>query len=91
MEAVFHFLAALVAATLDIVSIAMIIRMIFSLFVTGEDNRFLMFLTCITEPFVTPIRFFLVKFNLLQNSPIDWSFTISYFIIVMIQTALPAM
>lgn len=87
--AVLHFFAALVAATLDVVSIAMMIRMIFSLFFAGEDNRFMMFLACVTEPFIAPIRFLLAKFNILQNSPIDWSFTISYFVIIIIRSALP--
>ena len=89
MEAILHFTAALVAATLDIVSIAMIIRMIFSLFFAGSENRFSIFLACITEPFVTPVRFLLAKFNLFQNSPIDWSFTISYFVIVLLRAVLP--
>ena len=91
VEAIFHFIAVFIAATLDFVSLAMIIRMIFSLFMPGEDNRFSIFLACITEPFITPVRFLMVKFNILQNSPIDWSFTVSYLIIVLLRYALPVL
>ncbi|MBE6644773.1 MAG: hypothetical protein E7612_05265 [Ruminococcaceae bacterium] len=89
MEAIFHFTAVFVAAMLDFVSLAMIIRMFFSLFFAGEENRFSLFLACVTEPFITPVRFLMAKFNILQGSPIDWSFTITYLIIVLLRTVLP--
>lgn len=90
METLFYFLASFIAAILDIVSLAMIARMIFSFFDAMGESKFSIFLTCVTEPFIVPVRFLLVKFNLLQNSPIDWSFTISYLIIVLFRTFLPA-
>ena len=90
MESLFHFIASLIVAVLDIVSIAMMLRMIISLFTMGEEEgKFSFFLACITEPFVIPVRFLLAKFNILQDSPIDWSFTLSYMIIVMLGFFLP--
>ena len=89
MEALFYFFAQLVAATLDVVSIAMFLRMIFSLFLGQEESRFSMLLACITEPFILPVRYFMVKFNILQDSPIDWSFTVSYLIIALLRLFLP--
>lgn len=72
------------------VSIAMFLRMILSFFVDAEENRFALFLACITEPFIIPVRFLLMKFNILQNTPFDWSFTISYIILMLVQAMLPA-
>ena len=89
METLFYLLASFVAAVLDIVSLAMIARMIFSLFDAMGESRISMFLTCVTEPFIMPVRFLLVKFNILQNSPIDWSFTIAYFVMVLLRMFLP--
>ncbi len=90
MEAFFYFLASFVAIVLDIVSFAMLVRMLCSFFMQGEDNRLTVFLACITEPFIIPIRFLLSKVSAFQNSPIDWSFTISYFVIILLRFMLPA-
>ena len=84
------FFARLINATLSIVSLAMLIRMLLPLFTDAEGSKFYIFLAAITEPFIAPVRFILVKFNLLQNTPIDWSFTIAYLLIAMIQMLLPA-
>ena len=91
METVFYFLASFIAALLDIISFAMMARVILSLLFMGqEDGKFMIFLVCITEPFILPVRFLLAKFNLLQDSPIDWSFSIAYVLLVIIRMALPA-
>ncbi len=90
LEQLLHFFASLVAVLLDVVSLAMIVRMIYSLIADAENSRFAIFLTCITEPFIVPVRFLLAKFNVLQNSPIDWSFTISYLVIMLLRMMLPA-
>ena len=91
VEFLFYILASFVAAVLDMVSLAMIARMIFSLFDAMGESKISMFLACVTEPFVLPVRFLLVKFNILQNSPIDWSFTISYLVIVLLRMFLPVL
>jgi uncharacterized protein YggT (Ycf19 family) len=49
-----------------------------------------MFLVCVTEPFIMPVRFIMAKFNILQNSPIDWSFTFAYLLIIFLRFILPA-
>ena len=69
--------ARLVAITLDVVSFAMLLRVILSLIGNMEGTKLHTFLLCITEPFIMPVRFLLAKFNLLQNSMIDWSFTVT--------------
>ncbi len=48
-----------------------------------------LFLACITEPFIMPVRFFMVKFNILQDSPIDFSFTFAYLALTFVRFMLP--
>ena len=86
---ILYFFAKLVAITLDVISIAMIARMLLPLFTSPEDSRIYMFLVFITEPFVIPVRFFLSKISAIQNSPFDWSFTAAYMIIVFLRLVLP--
>lgn len=88
MQYVLFLAAKLIALTLSVVSFSMLVRMILSFFADPEGKIYTFFFV-ITEPFIIPVRFILTKFNLLQNSPIDWSFTISYFIISLVQMLLP--
>ncbi len=74
---------------LDVVSLAMFLRVILSLFSSGEDSRFYTFLAFITEPFIIPVRLLMQRFNILQDSPIDWSFTFAYILLALVQTMLP--
>ena len=89
MEAVFQFFAIFISVLLDAVSLAMLARMIMSLIFHDESGKFSMFLICVTEPFIIPVRFILAKMNVLQNSPIDWSFTIAYLVLMLVRLFLP--
>ncbi len=89
METVFIITAKIIAVIIDVVSFAMIARMLLPLFGDAEDSKIGMFVALITEPFIIPIRFLLFKFNLLQDSPIDWSFTISYMVLIFVRMFLP--
>lgn len=80
-----EFFASFITITLDVVSIAMLIRMLLPLFMNAEDSKFYLFLAYITEPFIVPVRFLLYKFNILQDSPFDWSFTLSCLIIALLR------
>ncbi len=82
-------LAGIVSVILDAVSFCMILRMILSIFMQEESGKFGAFLALITEPFIIPVRFILAKLNILQDTPIDWSFTISYLVIIIIRFMLP--
>ncbi len=81
--------ARIIGITLDAVTFAMFIRMLMPLFTETEGSRVYAFVTLISEPFIVPVRFLMVKFNWLQDSPIDWSFTLSYMIIVFVRMLLP--
>ncbi len=89
MELILYIFAKVLLILLDVVSLAMLLRMLLPLFLNVEDNRFYTFLAYITEPFIIPVRFIMVKFNLLQDSPIDWSFTFAYILLTMVQFMLP--
>ncbi len=89
METILIICARLIGITLDAVTFAMMIRMLLPLFTDAEGSRVYTFVTLISEPFIIPIRFLLFKMNWLQDSPIDWSFTISYMLIVLIRMFMP--
>jgi len=88
VEFILYLAAKLIALTLSAVSFCMLARMILSFFADPEGRAYTFFFV-ITEPFIVPVRFLLAKFNLLQDSPIDWSFTLTYLILSMVQMFLP--
>ncbi len=90
MEAALLFFAKFVQVALEAVSLSMVIRMLLPIFFDVENNRFFGLLTVFTEIFVAPVRALLVRFNIGQNSPVDWGFFATYLIIWIIQLFLPA-
>ena len=78
------------AISLEVVSVTMLLRMILSFFVDPMENR-LYLLTCyITEPFIAPVRAIMFYLNIGQDSPIDWAFSITYMLIWLLGSILPA-
>ncbi len=74
---------------IEVLTFAMLIRAIMSWF-TDESSKFARFLYVLTEPAIMPIRKLLIKMNWLQDSPIDFSFTITYFALMLIEILLTA-
>ena len=72
---------------IEIISFAMFIRAILSWFTDG-GGQFTQFLYVITEPAIMPIRKLLVKMNWLQDSPIDFSFTLTFLVLMVIELLL---
>ena len=78
------------AISLEVVSVTMLLRMILSFFVDPMENR-LYLLTCyITEPFIAPVRAIMFYLNIGQDSPVDWAFSITYMLIWLLSSLLPA-
>lgn len=73
---------------LSAVQLAMLVRAVLSWFVMDE-NKIVNFLYAVTEPFIVPVRLLFEKLNWFQNSPIDFSFMITYLIISIIIIILP--
>ena len=74
---------------IEILTLAMLIRAILS-WITDGSSKLSRFLYVLTEPAIMPIRKLLVKMNWLQDSPIDFSFTITCFVLLIIETVLSA-
>ena len=75
---------------LDVASFAMIIRMLLPLFTDPLESRLYVLSCFVTEPFIIPVRSAMEKLNIAQDSPIDWSFSITYIIIWLLGSLLPA-
>ena len=72
---------------IEVLTFAMLIRAILS-WLTDGSSKIARFLYVLTEPAIMPVRKLLVKMNWLQNSPIDFSFTITYFVLMIVEMIL---
>ncbi len=75
---------------IEMITIAMSVRAVLSWFYDG-DGPFVRFLYTITEPAILPIRKLLVKMNWLQNSPLDYSYLLTYVALFIIQILLASL
>ena len=87
MNGVSHIIGSVCIALINIITFAMFIRAIMSLFVE-PDNVILGFLYGITEPIILPIRALLKNFNLTAGLPIDLSFLITYILLTVLKSTL---
>ena len=87
--AVLYVVAKLIQITISCVIYAMMGRALLPIFIDPEESRIYMFLTLITEPFIIPVRFLMVKFNIGQNTPIDLSFLFTYILLIALEMFLP--
>lgn len=90
MQEFFYIIAKTVSLTLDIVSFGMIARMLLPFFVDPEESRVYAISCYLTEPFIAPVRAIMVRLNIGQDSPVDWAFSVTYLIIFLLGTFLPA-
>lgn len=90
MQEILYIIAKTISLALDVVSIAMIVRMVLSLFSPDPVENRLYIVSCyITEPFIAPVRAVMVHFNILQDTPIDWAFFITSILLGIIGSILP--
>lgn len=85
-----YIIAKTVSVILSVVSFAMLARMLLPWFVDPMESNIYELVCLVTEPFVAPVRAVMFMFNIGQDSPIDWSFTIAYILIWLLQNLLPA-
>lgn len=90
MELILFLLAKCVRVFLDIISLAMMLRVILPLFADVDNSPFFMFTVAITEPIVMPVRFILDKLGIGLNTPIDIGFMATYLMLFVIDLLLPA-
>ena len=72
---------------IEVLSLAMLIRVLLSWFTDGS-GKFSQFLYVLTEPAVMPMRLLLAKLNWFQDSPIDFSFTFTFLALFIVETLL---
>ena len=90
VEALFFIIAKTVSLTLGIVYYAMLLRMLLPFFTDPEESRIYAITCCVSEPFLAPVRFLMVKLNIGQDSPVDWSFFVTSIVLLILQSILPA-
>ncbi len=89
MEIFLYILAKTVSVFLGLVTLSMLVRVILPFFTDAESNSIYVLACVISEPFITPVRAVLAVFNIGQDSPIDWAFFLSYFILSFMRSAFP--
>ena len=67
----------------------MLVRMIMSFFPSLEGGKVGAFVIVVTEPFIIPVRAWLYRLNIGQDSPIDWAFSLTYILIYIVRLFLP--
>jgi uncharacterized protein YggT (Ycf19 family) len=83
LDIALYILKNLTVIALTVVNLAFLGRAVLS-WLMEDESKIENFLIFITEPFVLPIRALMVKFNILQDSPVDFSTFFTSMIIVMI-------
>ena len=89
MIEVLFIIAKTISLLLEAVSLAMLLRMILPFFLEPEESRHYTLMFCVSEPFIAPVRMIMIKLNIGQNSPIDWSFFVTYILLSVLQMLLP--
>ncbi len=87
---VLYVIARCVQVFLGFVSLAMFLRAILSWFIADDENRFLVFLVMVTEPFILPFRLLCSKISALDEMMFDIPFLMAFFAISLLETLLPA-
>ncbi len=90
MQAVLYIIARTAQLLLGFVELAMLARMILSWFVRNEENRFMLFLYAVTEPFVLPFRVLCRMFGMPDDFPLDIPFSFAFLAIMILNGILPA-
>ena len=82
---VIYVVARIVSLLLWVLEVAMLIRAITSWIPALDGKAWVDFVYMITDPLVTPVRALFEHFSFFRNSPIDFSFVISFLVLGMIQ------
>ena len=87
-ETILYVLKTTLAVLLDVLSLAMLCRAIFSWFDQTEESRFSGFLYMLTEPVILPIRKLCQKMRWFEGTPLDFPFLIAVLLITLIRSFL---
>lgn len=84
-----YVLVSAVSIFLGLEQLLMLARAVFSWFQPDDDNKIYTFLYYVTEPLIVPVRAVLERFEFFGNTPFDFSFTIAWLLLSVIQALLP--
>lgn len=90
METTLFIIAKTIALLLDVVYFAMVARVFLPFLVNPEESKLYAVASALSEPFIIPFRFLLMKLNIGQDSPIDWSFFVAAIGMALLKAFLPA-
>lgn len=86
MDNWYYILIQFVSIFLDVISIAMLVRVILSWFQMGEGQSSVgQFLYVVTEPFVMPLRALCERLGWFRNIPVDMPFLITMILLSFIR------
>ena len=88
METVFYIIASAVRILLDVISVAMLLRVILQFFVDPE-NKFYALCYYISEIVIYPFRLLFAHFKIAENSPLDIPFFIGWIFLSALNIFLP--
>ena len=83
MDIALYVLQTFTGLVLSVVYFSLLIRSLLS-WLREEESKIEKFMIFITEPFVMPVRALMVKFNILQDSPVDFSIFFTSIILMLL-------
>ena len=83
MDIALYVLQTFTGLVLSVVYFSLLIRSLLS-WLMEEESKIEKFMIFITEPFVMPVRALMVKFNILQDSPVDFSIFFTSIILMLL-------
>ena len=87
MSYAIYILVQFLTYAIDVITWAMCIRAVISWFYDG-DGWFVRMLFFITEPIIMPMRLLLARMNWLQQTPLDFSYILTYVALFLIKVML---
>ena len=86
MDIALYLLQETAVVFLDVLQIAFLVRMVFSLFDPTGESKLGSLLFVITEPFVMPLRLLFEKLHWFEDSPLDFAFFFTALLVGILQT-----
>jgi len=90
LEELYFIVSGTAIVAVQLLVLLLLVRVVMSMFVgeEGASSRIYVFCCAVTEPVVAPTRRLLDRVPALQDSPIDFSYLATAFILIMIESAL---
>ena len=84
-DAIFYFIQQFVLIFIDIIDVALLIRVLLSWFDPMREWRISEIIFVITEPIILPVRRLCERMNWFQGVPMDIPFLITWLLLMLIQ------